>query len=105
MNLSDTVKNTGLHLAMEWGPDFLKPIQGRLALRYPELSAAELDEANRICQEAMRFGHSEVEKLAVAHQFNVNKAEFALVMQQAWPWVDASNISGLFNQGMYYAMK
>ena len=46
--------NAGLELAMEFGQDWLKPIQSRLALEHPQLSAAEPDEADALCRRAMK---------------------------------------------------
>lgn len=105
MALTDEILNAGLNLAMEWGPDWLKPIQERLGARFPALSLAELDEANTICQAAMRCGHAAVHDYAAATGKDVSPAEFANTVKQQYSWVDAKNLSRLHNQGMYYAWK
>jgi hypothetical protein len=33
--MNDDILNAGLHLAMEWGEDWLTPIQERLGSSYP----------------------------------------------------------------------
>lgn len=43
MTLDREILNAGLDLAMEFGPSWMQPIQGRLASRYPHLSTTELD--------------------------------------------------------------
>lgn len=97
--------NAGLALAMEWGENWLKPIQPRLRLRYPQLSQAELDQFNRLCQEAMKFGHDTVYELAMAAGNRVHVSDFEPVFKARYPWADNKNITHLFSQGMYYAWK
>ena len=101
----DAVLNQGLNLAMEWGSDWLQPIQERLAQRQPALSAAERDAINAICQAAMRFGHQTVYALAEAAGPNARREDFAAALHARYPWVDADNQARLFSQGMYYAWK
>lgn len=99
--------NIGLDLAMAWGPDWLKPIQARLAERLPSLSTPELDRCEKVCREAMRRGHDLVGELiamtgspseSVLHQF-------AAQMLTRWPWISHENLNRLYSQGCYYAMK
>lgn len=97
--------NEGLHLAMEWGENWLKPIQERLASRYPALPKGELDEINATCQAAMRFGHDTVYDLALKLGKETKHEDFEPVMVAKYPWVSSSNLSHLFSQGMYYAWK
>ena len=97
--------NEGLYLAMEWGEDWLKPIQERLAVRHPALSKEDLDEINAISQKAMRFGHGAVYDLALKSGDETSYGDFEPAMIAQYPWVDAKNLSRLFSQGMYYAWK
>ena len=97
--------NAGLALAMEWGENWLKPIQARLRLRYPQLSQAELDEFNRLCKEAMSFGHDTAYQLAMETAKRVHPDDFAPLFKARYPWANDKNIAHLFSQGMYYAWK
>lgn len=97
--------NAGLALAMEWGENWLKPIQARLRLRYPQLTQAELDDFNRLCQEAMKFGHDTVYELAMEAGKTIRVNDFEPRMHARFPWVDSRNVAHLFSQGMYYAWK
>ena len=101
----EAILNKGLHLAMEWGEHWLKPIQARLGSKYPTLAPAELDELNALCQAAMRFGHSTVYDMASVSGKDTKYEDFEPVMTQRYPWVDSRNLSRLFSQGMYYAWK
>ena len=101
----EALLNEGLDLAMEWGKNWLKPIQERLAVRHPELSQDELNEINATCQSTMKFGHDYVYNLALKTGKDTKKSDLELAMQSRYPWVNAKNISHLFSQGMYYAWK
>jgi hypothetical protein len=102
---TEDILNNGLHLAMAFGKDWLKPIQSRLANKYPGLSIDELNTYNGQCQEAMKFGHDAVYSMAEKQGKNTSKVEFQLLYSAKYPWVTAKNIKGIFNQGMYYAHK
>jgi hypothetical protein len=101
----EALLNEGLHLAMEWGEDWLAPIQKRLAARHPALSKDELDEVNAICQDAMRFGHGVVYDLFSKSGMETMPEDFEPAMIARYPWVNSKNLSRLFSQGMYYALK
>ena len=98
--MNPTLANTALHLAMEWGPDWLKPTQSRLKALHPELSDAELDEYDAIARAVMKLGFDyvyaspECERQAVA-----------AIVRGRFPWVSDQNIARLHSQGVYYAMK
>lgn len=85
--------------------DWLQPVQGRLAQRFPALSQEQLDELNTACQAVMSFGHQVVYDLAEKFGKDTRREDFALSMSAAYPWVNESNMSQLFSQGMYYAWK
>ena len=101
----EDILNDGLHLAMAFGKDWLKPIQGRLAKKYPALSIDELNKYNNQCQEAMKFGHDTVYAMAEKQGKSTNKEDFQSRYSVEYPWAKPKNIKALFNQGMYYAHK
>ncbi|MCE7890528.1 MAG: hypothetical protein KJ015_20680 [Myxococcales bacterium] len=99
--------NLALDLALAWGPDFLQPTQGRLALLRPELSQHELDRYDDIARDAMNTGHSIVQNLALERGLNdpsVPAEAKALVAEQL-PWVSSENLARIVSQGMYFAWK
>ena len=99
MTRRDDLLNEGLHLAMEWGKDWLKPIQERLAVRHPELLPEELDEVNTLCQAAMQFGHGYVYDLALKSGRDADQRDMEAAMRVRYPWVNARNLQHLFSQG------
>lgn len=103
--LRSQVLNDGLRLAMEWGEDFLKPIQKRLSALYPELSQEQLDEYASVCRAAMEYGHGQMYELAERSDEDTVREEFRLIMALRYPWLDPENLAKLFSQGRYHAWR
>jgi hypothetical protein len=106
--MNPDILNDGLDLAMAWGEDWLKPIQPRLAKLHPELSAEELEAYNTVCQEAMLFGCEKAKQytaIAMAEEHTKNLELFSSQIRQRYPWANDDNLSCLFSQGIYYALK
>ncbi|HNY31432.1 MAG TPA: hypothetical protein PKO15_11150 [Fibrobacteria bacterium] len=101
------ILNVGLALAMEWGEEWLQPIQFRLATAYPHLSKAELDAYDTACRQAMSQGHREVvHTLSASHGDHTKHHElFRQAILTRHPWIHPRNLNHLFSQGCYYAMK
>jgi len=105
--MRDDVLSEGIEMAMEFGKNWLQPIQGRLQVRYPGLSAEELELYNSTSQQAMRRGHQVVPSCfrdARGQQGPAYRA-FSQVMRADYPWLTEGNLSHLFSQGCYYAWK
>ncbi len=105
--LDAEILNDGLALAMEFGKDWLQPIQSRLAKRHPQLTTAELDTYDDACGAAMRFGHERVPAVWPGRAGSEREAfrRFRDDVLARHPWVSADNLSRLFSQGCYYASK
>lgn len=105
--MDEGLLNAGLKLAMEFGEDWLAPIQSRLAKLHPELTPAELDEYDAACRKAMNFGHEQVAdclRQAAGSQAEARRRFEDLVRSQ-FDWIDDANLAHLFSQGCYYAWK
>jgi hypothetical protein len=104
---NEALLNEALGLAMEWGENWLMHIQARLGHLHPDLSSGELNEVNEICQAAMRFGHQTVNALARPKGTGgyPSLADFEVAFRARYPWANEANVSMLFSQSMYYAMK
>jgi hypothetical protein len=99
------VRNDGLGLAMDWGDEWLSPIQARLGQRYPALAAPELDQINEECQAAMRLGHETVYAFVRDGTPAPSPQSLEPILRAAYPWVDDDNVRRLFTQSLYYATK
>jgi hypothetical protein len=102
---NEEILNAGLNLAMEWGEDWLKPIQQRLARKYPGLTEEELNSYNEICRKAMKLSHSGIEDLSNKYGIDVPYEFFVKHIQGKLPWITEKNLSRAYSQGMYYIRK
>ncbi|MBW3570973.1 MAG: hypothetical protein KY467_07695 [Gemmatimonadetes bacterium] len=105
--LDPAILNAGLDLAMEFGPNWMQPIQARLAARHPRLSTEALDAYEAACRETMTWAH-----LRVPEHWNAvggDEAEafrrFKVQVLTAYPWISGKNLKRLWTQGRYYASK
>jgi hypothetical protein len=99
------ILNDGLDYAMEFGSNWLQPIQSRLVKLYPELTENELDSFNSKCQTAMKTGHNQVYALAEEFGKDASIEVFSVNYSKSFPWVNKKNLKHVFSQGMYYAWK
>lgn len=106
------ILNSGLYFAMQFGENWLKPINQRLLSNYDFLTKKQLDEYNVKCTAAMKIGHDLIYKTLVEISENretikENQLKEILkgLMLSEYPWIDSKNLSILFNQGCYYAYK
>lgn len=90
---------------MEFGFNWLQPVQSRLAKLYPELSETELENYNLQCKTAMTRGHEQVYALAEQSGKDASFDIFAANYSTSYPWVNDKNLKHIFSQGMYYAWK
>ena len=102
---SDALLNEGLALAMDWGDNWLSPIQARLHKLHPSLSAAELEECNATCQSAMHLAYEAVHASIRDGSSAVSLEALASIVRARHPWVDDENLARLLRQGIYYAAK
>lgn len=94
------IANKALQLAQEWGEEFMKPTQPRLAALYPKLTKKQLNDYDALAREAMRAAHG----FTYDHpECEVHACEEAVLAK--CPWVSGENIGRLYTQGMYYAHK
>jgi hypothetical protein len=101
----DAVLNDGLALAMDWGENWLAPIQSRLARQHARLARHELDELNGVCQGAMRSARETSHIMVQQRGTSVLAEDFSAVFVRRYPWANPENTARLFRQGMYYAWK
>ncbi|RYE26542.1 MAG: hypothetical protein EOP51_00300 [Sphingobacteriales bacterium] len=104
------ILNAGLDMAMEFGKNWLQPIQERLGKKFPALKNSRLDHYNKICRGAMKAGQKFIYDTLAANQEPGHKidskdlqVDFEQWMVARYPWVDQANLRRVFSQGMYYA--
>ena len=101
----DDVRNDGLELAMDWGEQWLAPIQDRLHARHPALTRAELDRVDDECRSAMRLGHDTVHGFVRDGRPALLAESLAPLLRAQFPWISDENVLRLFRQSLYYTTK
>lgn len=97
--------NEGVALAMNWGEDWLAPINRRLAERHPQLSDSELEELDQTCRQAMTFALETAHAMLHGGTERPSSEAFAPVLHARYPWLNQENVARMLNQGLYYAAK
>ena len=105
--MESTALNLGLDFAMEFGENWMRPIQERLSKKHPELSQPELDQHDLVCRQAMNFGHNQLVTCWREAQGRQSEAFqlFKKELQARYTWISDENLSRLFSQSCYYAYK
>lgn len=102
------IQNTALNLSMEFGENWLQPIQQRLAQIYPKLTAKELEQYNALSktvnQKANKYVKDHPVKCAEGVTF-VDFDRFENYMLAQYDWIAIENLQRLYSQSCYYAMK
>ncbi len=108
MNLLPEILNYGLDLSMEFGENWLKPINQRLHNKFPNLNSFELEEYNLACKEVNRIANNFVFENPVKNENELNFVDFSVFenfMKQKYYWISIENTKRLYNQSCYYAYK
>lgn len=105
--VNDQILNVGLMLAMEFGENWLKPIQSRLGSQFPELPPSELDRYDITCRAAMKFGHAQFDDAVRVDSTGgaAAKDAFARLVRERYSWVDDEAMGRLWSQACYYVWR
>jgi len=106
-SLDSSILNVGLDLAMEFGKNWLKPIQSRLAERYPTLATKDLDAYDTDCRACMTYANDLIVRCWRETKGSQDES-FRLFQERVlgrYAWVSAPNLARLFSQSCYYAWK
>lgn len=101
--ISTEIFQVAMQLSLDWGKDWLQPINVRIREKYPRLTEEQAQELNRMCKEIQRFCwddlcYKELDGIVTTDQMRK-------IMQEKYPILDEKNPSRLISQGMYYVRK
>lgn len=105
MNRETEILNVGLEMALEWGENFGKPIQPRLAERYPNLNEKQLDGYSEICKKVKSLGFDLIYELYPKGGVDSARGNWRQEILEQYPWVCEQNLSHIYSQGCYYAWR
>jgi hypothetical protein len=108
----EEILNRGLGFAMEFGKNWLQPINSRLKRVYRKLSDSELEEYNDTCQQVMKWANESIyRKLEDIDRVDKTISEielekqFNLELSGVFIWINKTNLKKLFSQTCYYAWR
>lgn len=107
-NLSNEILNIGLDFSMEFGKNWLNPINQRLKNKFPDLTSVELEKCNNICKKVNKIANNFIFDNPVKNTTEltfVDFSEFENFMKQDFDWISKKNLKRLYNQSCYYAYK
>lgn len=100
------ILNKGLRLAMQFGKNWLNPVNERLKKLYPFLSDVTIDEYSSTCANVLNDGINYIAKTLSEAPNTPNKELSQLYNSfiiQSHPWISKSNTKALYKQALYYA--
>lgn len=108
MAITNEILNYSLLLSMEFGENWLMPINQRLHSRFSDLNPSELERCNGICKQintrAHRFVAEHLEYTGTEIGF-IEFQSFKLHMLAKYDWISETNLTSLYSQSCYYAYK
>ncbi|RED27087.1 hypothetical protein BD847_1020 [Flavobacterium cutihirudinis] len=108
INLSHEILNEALSFSMEFGENWLVPINKRLSKIYPGLSNKELDNCDLICKQVNKIANSYVydNPILTDQKYSfVNFEQFEIFINAQFDWISTKNLTHLYSQSCYYASK
>ncbi len=100
---STEIFQKAVELSLEWGKDWLKPINDRICAIYPSLTEAEADELNRTCKEIQKYCWDDL--CWKEADGLITQPQIVEAMKPRYPELSDANLNRLISQGYYYARK
>ena len=108
MIFTDQILNDGLELSMEFGENWLTDTDTRLSDKYPELSQSDLRKADKLFRKITKNANNFVSKNPIKKYGKVtfiDSSDFKTYLLNKYSWINEENLSRLYSQSCYYAMK
>ena len=108
MDFNKEIANDGLNLSMEFGENWLKPINERLSKKYSELLPVELEKYNKLCKDVNTYANDFILNNPVKHNDELiflPFEKFKKVIHKKYAWINEDNLKQLYSQSCYYAWK
>ena len=108
MDFSKEMLNIALDMSLEFGENWLKPIHKRLHKKYPEMFSENLERINSLCKEVNKVANDYVYKSGSVVNKEISFVDFEKFKDYIllkYNWISECNLSRLYSQSCYYAMK
>ncbi len=107
MTTDASILNVCLKMWIEFGPTFGMPLEPRIRERYKGLAESEIISIAKTCDKARASAYKFVNDraaLILSSPQNL-QTQFEQYVKFQFDWIDAKNISQLYSQSCYIAMK
>lgn len=98
----DEIFNHAIELSLEWGENFMKPINERLRAQYPHLSDEEAGHYDALCGGLKNYAFSQIEQ---AYTKQISWPQAKQNVDEKYPGLSDENWQRLCTQGQYYAWR
>jgi len=103
---SESILNVGLKMAMDFGKNWLSPIDERIKEKYQDISIEEARALNDLCKRIMDEANEWVCRTADKYPGKkLDREAFATHMLAVDSRINKETLSRLMGQAMYYASK
>lgn len=107
MKTDTVILNTCLEMLIAFGPTLGMPLEPRIKERYNGLTQSEIKSIAKTCDKARTSAYKFVNDraaLILSSPQNL-QTQFEQYMKSQFDWMDAKNLSQLYSQSCYIAMK
>ncbi|MFC5048410.1 hypothetical protein ACFSTE_13730 [Aquimarina hainanensis] len=107
MSIDEKILNEGLAQSMEFGDNWLVDVDERLKEKFPKLSESELKDCDKLFREINTYAHDLVRNTIKMKQeiSFISIVRFNEKLIAKYQWINSSNLSRLYSQSCYYALK
>lgn len=94
MEFNQEIANYRLSMSMEFGENWLKPINERLSKKYPKLLLVELEKYNKLCNEVNTYANDFIYNNPVKNNKEVTFIPFKDFKQEIlkkYTWINDEN--------------
>lgn len=96
------ILNIAMNLSLEWGENWLIPVDERLRAIVPNIS---VEEAKRV-DIFIRDAREDIFKVVEQHYLKeITEMQLKSIVKEKYPFLNDDNYKRLLGQGMYYAWK
>ena len=108
----DQILNVGYGMSLEFGKNWLQPINSRLKKKFKNLDDSKVEEYSTICTDARNqsnnFIYNRLRELTDNNEQTTEATlndELTKWINSKYHWMTSDNISKTLKQGLYYAWK
>lgn len=105
MQIPEPILNECFIMWIEFGPTLGTALEPRIKEKFPEFSEDEIKYIVNQCVAAREMGHNEAMDLLYKNNELPSYEDYKALLKSKFTWLSEENISRLYSQSCYIAMK